>query len=171
MCAVLDASVSGEVFRPNREPIADLFFEWMNRPSPHPRLIVGGEQLRELRRNADAARWLENGIRAGRVVLLDPRCVEAKTRELEQRRDVQSDDPHVLAVALLSGVRVLFSNDVKLQADFKNPAIVNKPAGRIYTSQPVPVGHGKKVSYRPRQLTQAHKRMLADPDLCSGCRL
>lgn len=47
MCAIVDASVMGEVFGPKPAPAGKVFFEWLN--SGNGRLVVGGKLLLELR--------------------------------------------------------------------------------------------------------------------------
>src|SRR5579862_586819 len=43
-----------------------------------------------------------------------------------------SDDPHVIALALVAKVRLLCTNDANLMTDFDNPALISNPRGRIY---------------------------------------
>jgi hypothetical protein len=49
---------------------------------------------------------------------------------------LRSDDPHVLAVALVSGARVLFSFDAALCDDFRDRRIIKDPRGKILRSEP-----------------------------------
>ena len=80
--------------------------------------------------------------------------VEAHTDELRQREICRSDDEHVLALALVSGAGLLYTNDVALIEDFKNREIVQNPGGKIYTTA------------RNNTVTAAHRRLLADRTLC-----
>ena len=80
--------------------------------------------------------------------------VEARTDELRQREIRRSDDEHVLALALVSGARLLYSNDAALIEDFKNREIVQSPARKTYTTA------------RNNTVTTAHRRLLADRTLC-----
>ena len=66
----------------------------------------------------------------------------------------KSNDPHVLALALVSGARLLYTNDAALIDDFGNPEIVAKPRGKVYTTA------------RNADVTNAHRRLLAARDLC-----
>ncbi len=52
---------------------------------------------------------------------------------LEKDTLCRSDDKHILALALASGARVLYTDDGALQQDFTNTAIINGPKGKIYT--------------------------------------
>ncbi len=66
----------------------------------------------------------------------------------------KSNDVHVLALALVSGARLLYTNDAALKDDFGNPEIVARPRGKIYTTA------------RTANVTDAHRRLLAARDLC-----
>ena len=66
----------------------------------------------------------------------------------------KSDDEHVLALALVSGARLLYTNDPALIDDFGNREIVASPRGKIYTTA------------RNAGVTDAHRRLLAARDLC-----
>lgn len=68
----------------------------------------------------------------------------AKLRLQSADQPPKSDDPHILALALVSGVRLLCSRDTALHADFKNPRIL-RPAGSVYQNR------------RHRHLLRAHR--------------
>ena len=46
---------------------------------------------------------------------------------------LRSDDPHVLALARASGVRLLYTGDTNLIADFKDKKFIDKPRGKVYS--------------------------------------
>ena len=79
------------------------------------------------------------------------RKVEAATRELEAQQICRSNDAHVIALARVSGARLLFTNDRELQSDFKNRQILG---GNIYTT------------LRSENVTSTHRRLLGRSDLC-----
>ena len=58
--------------------------------------------------------------------------VEDRANELRRRKACTSDDTHVLALALVSGARLLYPNDAALIKDFKNRRIVANPGGKVY---------------------------------------
>ena len=80
--------------------------------------------------------------------------VDARTDELRRRTVCTSNDEHVLALALVSGARLLYTNDEALIADFKNREIVANPRGKVYTTA---------VN---DDVTPVHRRLLADRNLC-----
>ena len=152
MCAIVDANVANEVFGDGCSPAGQSFLDWLS--SPRGQLVIGGELRRELSRSHRFVRWLGSAIRYGRAQSLADEEVEARTDELCQREICRSDDEHVLALALVSGARLLYTNDAALIEDFKNREIVQNPTGKIYTTA------------RNNRVTPAHRRLLADRTLC-----
>ena len=152
MCAIVDNSARDEVFGRERTAAGQYFFDWLNKGG---RLVIGGRQKDELMGASKFRVWLRDALLAGRVYEIARGDVDAEETELDQAPTRQSDDPHVLALAKVSGARLLFSNDRDLQKDFKNPAILGHGVrGKIYTT----VEH---TDVRP-----VHKRLLRRTDLC-----
>lgn len=61
-----------------------------------------------------------------------------------------SNDPHVIALADVSGARILYSNDENLRDDFRNSVLVSSPRGKLY-----PTGESAKAERRRRRLLNA----------------
>ena len=153
MCAIVDANVASEVFGPTRTPAGDKFFGWINKRKN--RLVLGGKLREELDVGSPKFReWASQAVRAGIVRIFDEYEVNARTKQIERKKIHTSDDPHILALAQLSGARLLYSNDAKLQQDFKNKDLLDHPQGNIYSTQ------------RNQNFTRAHKRLLGKQDLC-----
>ena len=93
-------------------------------------------------------------MRTGKMKVLDKNKVSTRTDRIEQERLHTSNDPHVLALAQLSGARLLYSNDAKLQQDFKNKDLIDRPQGNIYSTR------------QNKDFTRTHKRLLSKQDLC-----
>jgi hypothetical protein len=49
-----------------------------------------------------------------------------------QSKELQSDDPHVLALALAGGARLIYTRDQALINDFTNPHVLTAPRGKCY---------------------------------------
>ena len=64
---------------------------------------------------------------AGRIKLFDKEKVNEEESKLT---GLASDDPHVIALAIVSGVKLLVGGDVNLQKDFKK-----KIGGKIYKNK------------------------------------
>ncbi len=152
MCGIVDANVAHEVFGDERPPAGERFFNWL--ASPRGQLVVGGELLRELDRNHGFTRWLGKAIGYDRARRMADEDIEAHTDALRRSEVCKSDDEHVLALAVASGARLLFTNDSLLMDDFRNPDIVPGPRGRIYTTR-------ERKDFRP-----AHKKLLRMKNLC-----
>ena len=175
MCAIVDANAANEVFwfgeGPDRRPEAGRrFFDWAFRTprkparsasrKRRPRLVVGGKLLTELRRalGAERMRRMTEAQLAGTIVQADAEKVKDCAQEFETKEAMESDDPHVLGLALVSGARLLYTNDQLLQKDFTNRALI-RPRGKVYTT----VVH--------RRFTDTHEGLLKQRNLCGrqGC--
>lgn len=129
MCLILDANCLHKVF-----PSTDTEFIPVKETitSGNAKLVFGGTKLREEYRRVNAAwRMIVALDKAGRTRKVDDSAVDAKELDLSASGKLQSDDPHVIALALISGVRLLCSHDKNLHADFTNPGIV-QPSGNVY---------------------------------------
>ena len=106
MCAILDANVVGRVFGAERPAAAQAFFEWID--SGRGRLVLGARLRRELDRNGEFQRRRRQTVLAGRVTLLKDQAVDDRAQLLGMVGQVPVRRPHVVAVAQLSGARLLF---------------------------------------------------------------
>ena len=151
MCAILDASVAAEVFRPNGPEAGVEFLNWIKDGAG--RLVVGGKLLEELNRTS-AREWARQALNAGLIRSVSARKVNTRTETLQNEGSCSSDDPHVIALAQVSGARLLYSNDNKLQRDFKNKTLIYGPRGKVYST------------LRDQSFTNSHSRLLCRKDLC-----
>ena len=110
--------------------------------------MVGGKLLEELDGNAIFKGWRSTAAQYGRVRRVSDQTVQARTAELQASRSCKSNDPHVIALAQLSGARLLYSNDSDLHEDFGNGALVNQPRGRVYSTK------------KSQSFGRAHKHLL-----------
>ena len=152
MCAIVDANVAYEVFGSDRPPAGDRFFDWLS--GPRGQLVVGGELRDELARDRRFVQWLRAALRNGRARSVADEAVEGHAEQLRREGVCKSNDLHVVALALVSGARLLYTNDTALIDDFGNREIVASPRGKVYTTA------------RNADVTDAHRRLLAARDLC-----
>ena len=132
MCIILDNSIGGEVFGSNKSEASEAVWRWINGiedKGRRLRVVIGGKLTRELYRNGQIRDWLIRGVRRA----YDNETVDLMEKEV-RNWDLESDDPHIIALALVSGARLLYSNDLALQKDFGNVKLVGKPKGKIYTT-------------------------------------
>ncbi len=131
MCVIIDANAAHQVFGDSKSEAGEFM---LSRLSPRIQLAVGGELLDELERIGGFSRWLLTARRTGHARLIPDDDVNAEADRLRSAETCQSNDHHVLALARISGARLLFTNDNALQDDFRNRRIIGGTQGRIYTT-------------------------------------
>ena len=153
MCAIVDANVAAEVFGSDRPEAGKGFFDWINKGNGL--LVVGGKLLEELNGSSYHFKtWSLQARLAGKMRVENENRVNARTEELRTDGTFRSNDPHVLALAQVSGARLLYSNDGQLQHDFKNKSLIDNPRGKVYSTL-------KSKNFLP-----SHKQLLGNKDLC-----
>lgn len=159
VCGIVDAQVAHEVFGNDPSPAGREFFKWLH--LARGRLVVGGKLLKELEAaSADFRQWASEAGRAGLMTTLNKEAVADRTKEIERRAKLASNDAHVLAVAQVGGARLLFTNDRELARDFRSKVLIDNPRGRVY--------HTRDVNMRDdnKRVSQTHRRLLNDGRLC-----
>ena len=116
--------------------------------------MVGGKLRKELFGSKQFKIWCEEAQKAGRAKFIDDADVKKETQKFERDEDYKSDDPHILALAKISGARLLFTNDRDLQQDFGNSELIKSPRGKIYTTR------------ETRTFGKVHKNLLRRGDPC-----
>ena len=119
---------------------------------------MGGELRKELSdngRNGNFMRVYDQLRLKGRVRDIPDSVVDAETETLATGKICRSNDAHVLALARVSGARLLYTNDQALQEDFGDSQIVANPRGRVYTTR-------LRSDVRP-----THRELLERVDLCA----
>lgn len=136
MCAIVDTNAAHEVFGSRHVAptgAGEGFFQWLS--SGKGKLVVGGTTLKqELDRVPKFCEWASQAKLSGKLISKDTDRVDHKTETIKKSGCLQSDDPHIIALAQVSGARLLFTNDKDLQGDFRNHNIINKPRGKIYST-------------------------------------
>ncbi len=129
MCLIIDANFVHRVFP---SPDADGLPIQRALVSGGARLVYGGQLSREYGRMMEFRRLLVGLDRAGHARKVPDVDVDRATERLERAGGYISNDPHIIALAQVSGVRLLCSNDGNLHADFTNHAFLNTPRGQVY---------------------------------------
>ena len=60
--------------------------------------------------------------------------VDARTEHIKGEGTCRSDDEHIIALAQISGARLLYSNDRALRHDFTNKRLIDSPRGKLYST-------------------------------------
>ena len=103
--------------------------------------------MRELCKNVTFRIWIAEEMMGPGVTRVNDSLVEAETDKLISDNSCRSNDEHVIALARLSGARVLFADDQLLRDDFRNPDLINNPRGKL-----LPTGASKKAMSARRNL-------------------
>lgn len=132
MCIIVDANLASLVFAP--QPNGDFapVMHWLLDPRKDGCLVYGGHLAKELEELGNARRILRSLLEAGRAFRKQDDLVEAETQKLLKSDLCASDDPHVIAMARVSGARTLCSHDHALHRDFTDPRLISKPRGHVY---------------------------------------
>jgi hypothetical protein len=128
MCIIIDANVIADLNGATEDGAPVL--SWLLTGGGG--LIVGGKQKRELSKSEKLLSTMVKLNQAGRLHSLEDQRVDTLTQQLKAK--CHSNDPHVIAVASLSGCRLIFSRDKGLHKDAKNKDILSPPAA-IYQSK------------------------------------
>ena len=157
MCAIVDANVANDVFGPGPRPAGEKFLDWIKKGSG--RLVVGGKLLKELEsRSPGFRKWAAMAVNSATMRIENKGRFDARAEELRDGQTLKSDDPHVIALAQVSGARLLYTNNSDLQKDFKNKNLVNHPEGRVYSTE---------TENNPnKEFRNVHKKLLRRNDLC-----
>ncbi len=86
-----------------------------------------GEELKFLKKR------LEVYVRNGHARVFTEKQIAPEEDYLENLKQHESNDIHILALARASGARLLYTGDKALIADFGNKEIINNPKGKIYS--------------------------------------
>ena len=155
MCAILDANVAREVFEDESHEAGLRFRRWIETGSR--RLVVGGKLTDELSRaSGKFRRWVLTAQAQGRIKREQDGVVNQRVLDLTGRGNCLSNDTHIIALAQISGARLLYSNDKALQKDFKNKQLIDNPRGRIYST------------LKGGDFSKAHQSLLANRSPCGA---
>ena len=147
MCVIIDADLAGDVFKDAPAPDYRPILRWLLRGNGT--LVFGGRNARELYRIGRAARMIQVLRSAGKAFQQPDEQVDARETTVTRTGLCRSNDPHIIALAQISGARTLCSHDQDLHADFRNRELISNPRGMIYQGA-------------------AHKRPLKHTNSCPG---
>lgn len=132
MYAILDPKAAHEVFGSNRPEAGREFFNLVDSGDE---CLVVDRQLLEQLYESQAREWTRQALNAGLIRRVCESKVNARIEHLQNQDSCRSDDPHVIALAQLSGARLLYSNDGLLRQDFSDKKLLNEPPGKVYLSR------------------------------------
>ena len=139
MCIILDANCFHKLLDPENQDMLPVR-KWLDNKNGKI-AFSSTKKFEEEWIKGKMEKQLKTWRRGDKIKLADKKEVEKKTNELQGK--IQSNDPHIIALAMVAGVKVLISEDQNLHKDFGNKSLVG---GRIYQNK-------------------GHERLLR-PDLC-----
>lgn len=99
------------------------------------KLVYGGTKLQsEYERVDEVRRLIVKLDQAGKTLKIRGELVDRRERELKDMNACNSNDEHVIALAQLSGTRLLCTHDGGLHDDFTDKRLIDKPRGKVYQS-------------------------------------
>ena len=133
-CLIVDADVATRVFGPGNDPDFGPVLDQLLAKKSRVSLAYGGLNRVQLERVAEARRVIAKLDSAGRALKSKDELVNGEAQVVTLKAHV-SDDPHVIALARISGARLLCTLDQDLMQDFKNLALVPAPRGSVYSKK------------------------------------
>ena len=142
MCAILDRNKFGEFIKPTEE--GQHFRDWLEKKGGSIVYPVDDESGKiPLALTSYMQKLVEefSSRKLGRV--LSVYRSQGKVRRFPLSKvaqyypagvKIRSNDSHIIALALASGARLLYTDDKRLAKDFQNPEIIGNPAGEVYMS-------------------------------------
>ena len=121
MCIVIDANSLSSVFDPKNADHANFkpVFDWIIRGNG--KIIFGGTKyFKELKKVRKVLKIFNELKKKGKIVVLDTNLVDVKTKEVDvrimeipqQNKDKKLDDPHLVAIVVISGCKLVCTLDL-----------------------------------------------------------
>ncbi len=140
MCVktIVDASAFRHLCEPLQNSAGHQLRAWIERG--HGRIVysgAGGAYAQELIRHREALALLRSYDESGHAKDIDAEHISAALSQIPGPPVRQSNDAHILALAVASRATVLFSCDNPLRADFANREVIGKVEQQKRRSVPV----------------------------------
>jgi len=130
VCVIVDANLTATFFN---NPFAGDYapvVRWITERDG--RLVYGGKLKAELEKSVAARRLLLAWWRAGRAHLVEDAPLASEEAVVASLGHCQSNDAHVVALARVSGARVLCTDDQPLMRDLRDQRLIARPRGKIH---------------------------------------
>jgi hypothetical protein len=132
VCVIIDANLVSQVFRENPNKDFASVLDWLRNPKKKGQLVYGGRLAKEMSEVRRTRGYLAQLRRIGRAREFTDDDLTSEELLISRTGLCRSNDPHVVALARVSGARTLCSLDGALGHDFKNLRLISKPKGCIY---------------------------------------
>ena len=131
MCIIVDTNKLDVFLAEPADEDSKPIRKWLGRGAGSIVYSTEGKFAQEIQGRAKAK--LADYVRAGRAKHVPASQFVDEERKLETRADLRSDDPHVLALARVAGVRLLYTADNDLISDFTDKSFIDRPRGKVYS--------------------------------------
>ncbi len=128
MCVILDVNNIGKFNEPADEDMKPVW-NWLDRQNGKI-AYTSTKKFEEEWERGGGIQLRRELQRRNKLKEIPAQDVQEKADELEGK--IESDDPHIIALAIIANVKVLVSNDRTLHEDFKNRDLVG---GRVYQTR------------------------------------
>jgi hypothetical protein len=130
VCLIVDANLASAVFASPPQPDFVPVLDWLEKQDGC--VVYGGRLAAELARVEKARRYLRTLLQAGLARFFTNEAIRVEEATVAGTGLCRSNDPHVVALARVSGARILCTRDRKLQRDFRDHQLISNPRGSIY---------------------------------------
>ena len=162
MCAVVDKNIFHELWDRGGNA-AGQGFRKVIEDGGIPLAFGGTKIKREIAPPGKSSRmkaWIQQLQSAGRLNRVPDHDVDRRAQQLASgvttaSSQIRSNDHHIIALAQVSGARLLYTNDKLLTGDYRNPLIIASPRGRVYSTN------------ENRDFNKQRRDLLARTDLCA----
>ena len=125
MCAILDANMFGEFKNQSNEDMQPVW-NWLEQKNGKI-AYTNTRKFEEEWERGGLTDLIQQLQRTGKLKEIPARDVRQKENEI--KGNIESDDEHIIALAMVANVKVLVSNDTALHRDFKNRDLAG---GKVY---------------------------------------
>ena len=128
MCVILDVNSIGKFKDPADEDMKPVW-DWLDRQNGKI-AYASTKKFEEEWERGGGIQLRRELQRRNKLKEIPAQDVQEKADDLEGK--IESDDPHIIALAIIGDVNVLISGDRTLHEDFKNPELVG---GKVYQTK------------------------------------
>lgn len=133
MCMIVDVNIAHRVLLSDNDvDFGHVHTSLFGNKKPRAKLVYGGKLADEYSRNGALRRIVLQLNSAGRARRIADDVVTEEALSVSESGSCRSNDAHIIALARLTDVRLLCSQDNDLHADFTNAQLLSKPRGKVY---------------------------------------
>lgn len=136
MCMIVDVNVASKVFFLPEDPdFCEVHESLFTGKMPNAKIVFGGHLGVEYSQSGKIRKMVLQLAAAGKAMRIDDHAVNNEQVQIANSGLCRSDDPHIIALARVSAVRLLCSHDRNLHSDFTNHLLLSNPRGKVYQNR------------------------------------